>query len=166
MASLSDSMHEFNQQLQRGYLQTAYRGLIRYFRELRSHFIRQYPEFEVGSSIYQGYLDMTYFAIVPRNFKDRKLKIAVVFIYDEFQFEVWLSGANRKVQAEYWSLLQQSGVDRYSYASDPKSVDYLLRHVLIADPDFNDLTALTTSIERGTLEFIEHIKIRLEVVDR
>jgi hypothetical protein len=159
-------MHEFNQQLQRGYLQTAYRGLMKYFRELRSHFVRQNPEFEVGSSIYQGYLDMTYFAIVPRSLKDRKLKIAVVFIYDEFQFELWLSGANRNVQAEYWSLLLHSGVDRYSYAPDPKSVDYLLRHVLITDPDFNNLAAMTESIERGTLEFIEHIERRLDVVDR
>lgn len=166
MASLSDSMDKFNQQLQRGYLQTAYQGLMQYFRELRSHYVRQYPEFEVGSSIYQGYLDMTYFAIVPQSLKDRKLKIAIVFIYDEFQFEVWLSGANRKVQSEYWSLLQQSDVDKYSYASDPTSVDYLLRHVLIADPDFNDLTALTNSIAHGTLEFIEHIESLLDVDDR
>ena len=71
MGSFSASMDEFKSQLQRGYLQEAYYGLMEYFRELRTHFVDAYPEYDVPSNIYYGYLDMTYFSVVPEPLKVR-----------------------------------------------------------------------------------------------
>jgi hypothetical protein len=106
--SFSKSMDEFRRQLERGIIQAAYQGLMEYFRKLNAHFKNKYPEYSVGGSIYYGYMDMTYFSLFPDEIKRRKLKIAVVFVYDEFRFEVWLSGANRDVQAKYWELSKEN----------------------------------------------------------
>ena len=58
--------------------------------DLRTHFKDRYPKYSV-SGLYQGYLDMTYFAVVPPSFKRRGLKIAIVFNYGAFRFEAWLA---------------------------------------------------------------------------
>jgi hypothetical protein len=156
--SFHQYMNEFKEQLEKGDIQAAYQGLMEYFRKLRSHFKNKYPEYAVSGSMYYGYMDMTYFSLFPEPLKRRKLKIAIVFLYDTFRFEVWLSGSNRDVQAKYWELLKASGWNKYHYASNPKKVDYVIDHILVRDPDFRDLDALTSQIERGTLEFIKDVE--------
>lgn len=158
MRSFPESMNEYKKQLKKGDIQEAYQGLMEYFRDLRSHFKNRYPDYSVSGSIYYGYMDMTYFSLFPESLKRRKLKIALVFIHDVFRFEVWLSGSNRDVQAEYWELLKGSGWDKYHLASNPKAEDYVIDHILINDPDFRDLEALTRQIESGTLEFISDVE--------
>ncbi len=106
MPTFSDSVAEYRKQLGRGQIQEAYRGLMEYMWELKAHFARSYPDYDISSSLYFGYMDMTYFAIVPPSLKSRKLKIAVVFVHETTSFQVWLAGANRQVQAKYWELLK------------------------------------------------------------
>jgi hypothetical protein len=158
MGSFAESMNEFRKLLQEGEIQEAYQGLMAYFRDLRAHFKSEHPTYPVSGSIYYGYMDMTYFAIFPEALKSRDLKIAIVFVYETFRFEVWLSGANRDVQAKYWRLVKDSGWDRYHLASDPRKEDYVIGHVLAADPDFGDLQKLTKRIEGGTLAFIREVE--------
>lgn len=158
MESFPASMIKFKEQLQKGYLQKAYSGLMHYYRALRSHFEDAYPEYSVPSNIYYGYMDMTYFSVIPESLKRRKLKIAIVFVYDTFQFEVWLSGSNRDVQAEYWTLINESGWNQYRRAPNPKTEDHVIAHLLIEDPDFSDLDRLTKRIDSGTVEFIQDVE--------
>lgn len=158
MASFSSCMPEFKRQLQQGKIIKAYQGLLEYIRSLRSRFQQNHPEWSVPGTIYYGYLDMTYFALIPGSLKDRQLKIALVFSYEAFRFEVWLSGANREVQSRTWSVIKASGWDRYPLAEDPKKQDHILRHTLVEDPDFSDLAALTLRIDSGTQDFIQAVE--------
>jgi hypothetical protein len=43
-----------------------------------------------------------------------------------------------------------------------KGNDAILEHVLASDPDFSDLNALTSQIEKETLDFIEKVEGFLE----
>ena len=158
MKPFHQSMNEYKELLKKGDIQAAYQGLMQYFRDLRTHFKDKYPEFSVTGSIYYGYMDMTYFSLFPEVLKQRKLKIAIVFVYDTFGFEVWLSGSNRNVQIEYWNMLKESGWNKYNFASNPKREDYVIGHILINDPDFSDLDSLTEHIESGTLAFIQDVE--------
>jgi hypothetical protein len=133
MGSFPEAMNEYKKQLKNGDIQEAYQGLMAYFRDLSSYFKNKYPEYSISGSIYYGYMDMTYFSLFPESCKRRKLKIAIVFIHDKFQFEVWL-------------------------ATNPKREDYVIDHVLISDPDFHDLDTLTQQIERGTLAFLRDVE--------
>lgn len=156
--SLQKSMLEYKKQLERGSIQRAYRGLMDYMMGLRTHFAKKYPEYSVSASIYYGYMDMTYFSVVPQSMKERKLKIPIVFQHEAFRFEVWLSGANRKTQQEYWELLDKSGWDKYKIVPQGTWVDSILEYILIDDPDFGELDMLTQQIEQGTLRFIEDVE--------
>jgi len=154
METLQENMLEFRKQLEKGAIQKAYQGLMQYMLGLKSHFDSQYPDLSVSGSMYPGYMDMTYFSIFPKSLKDRELKIAVVFVYDAFQFQVWLSGRNQQVLAKYWKIFTASGWDQYKIAPQGKWADSILEHVLVDNPDFGDVEALTRQIEQGTLKFI------------
>jgi hypothetical protein len=158
MRTFSESMREYKKQLKNGYIQEAYQGLMQFIRDLRSHFKNKYPEYAVSGSIYYGYMDMTTFSLFPESLKRRNLKIAIVFIHEAFRFEVWLSGSNRNVQTEYWKIIKESDWHKYHLASNPRTVDYVLDHILMSDPDFSDLDTLTSQIEKGTLGFIRDVE--------
>ena len=158
MESFHESMHEYRKQLMKGAIQEAYRGLMVYFNALRVYLKKKYPDYFVSGSVYYGYMDMTYFSFYPKSFKPRKLKIAIVFVHDTFNFEVWLAGNNRVVQTKYWKLFRELDWKKYHIVTPGKGVDAILDHILIDNPDFRDLDALTTQIERGTLNFIKDIE--------
>jgi len=153
-----EAMNEYKKQLKKGDIKEAYNGLIQYFKDLRSHFNNKYPDFLVSSSIYPGYMDLTYFHFFPKSLKPRKLKIVILFIHDTFRFEVWLAGNNKKVQNEYLNLFTESNWNKYHIASTTKGVDSILDHILIDNPDFRELDTLTIKVEQGTLKFIEDIE--------
>ena len=161
MECFHESMLEYRRQLEKGVIQEAYRGLMDYFNALRIYFKTNYPDHFVSGSIYYGYMDMTYFSFTPESLKQRKLKIAIVFIHEGFRFEVWLAASNRAVQREYWDLFREHDLEKYRIVKPAKGVDAILEHILIDNPDFHDLDTLTKQIERDTLEFIKNIEILL-----
>ena len=158
MTNFADDMREFQSQLALGRVQAAYQGLMQYMLDLKTHFTNQFPDYAVSGSLYQGTMDMTYFAVVPETLKQRGLKIAVVFVYSSFCFEVCLSGYNRQVQARYWQILKDSGWDKYRLVPAPTGFDSILECPLADPPDFGDLNALTAQIEQGTLAFIQDVE--------
>ena len=158
MESFHEYMNEYKKQVQKGYIQEAYRGLMEYIMELRLYLKNKYPAYVVSGSIYHGYMDMTYFSFFPESLKRRKLKIAIVFIHDTFRFEVWLAAFNKQVQTQYWRLVKESAWNKYRIPSTIKGVDSIIEYVLVDNPDFCNLDALTKQIEEGTLTFIKDIE--------
>ncbi len=157
MTTLQESMAEFKEQLAKGAIQQAYQGLMQYMLGLRTHFEGQYPDYFI-SGLYNGYMDMTYFSIVPPTLKDRKLKIAVVFVYQTFRFEVWLAAVNKQVQSSYWKLIRESGWKKYALVPSTKGADAILEHVLAEDANFGDTEALTKQLEAPILKFIRDVE--------
>ena len=157
METFHEQINEYRKQIEKGSIQKAYQGLMEFFMGLRTHFKNKYPDYSVSGSIYYGYMDMSYFSIFPKTLKDRKLKIAIVFLHEAFRFEVWLSGKNKQVLTKYWKLIQESGWEKYKIMSPGKGVDSIVEYILVDNPDFSDLDALTKQIERGTMEFIQEV---------
>jgi len=158
MTPFNESMLEYKKQLQKGAIKKAYKGLMDYIMGLRTLFKNKYPDYYVSGSLYYGYMDMTYFSFIPKSLKDRNLKIAIVFVHDTFRFEVWLAGYNKQAQTQYWKLFKESGWKKYHIVPDTKRVDAILEHILVDNPDFSDLDALTTKIESETLKFIQDVE--------
>ena len=157
MPSIRKDMKEFQGHLEKGALQKAYRALLSYMADLRTHFKNRYPDSAV-STLYQGYMDMTYFAIFPPSLKQRDLKIAIVFNYATFSFEAWLAGRNRKVHQQYWELFRGSKCPDYRVITPAKGVDSIVECDLAKDFDFGDPDTLTTNIEAATARFINHVE--------
>jgi hypothetical protein len=158
MKSFSDSIIEYKKQLDNGDIQIAYRGLLEYMMGLKNFFKNKYPDFSVPSGLYQGYMDMTYFALFPEDLKRRKLKIAIVLIHDKMKLEIWLSGINKQIQTKYWNILKSKDLNVYQLPKTLKGADSIIEYVLTDNPDFIDPEALTRQIESGTLKFIKDIK--------
>jgi hypothetical protein len=157
MQSIQEDMNAFRGQLRNGSIQKAYRALLAYMMDLRTHFKHKYPSYDI-SGLYHGYMDMSYFAIFPTSLKHRDLKIAIVFNYEAFRFEAWLAGSNRKVQQKYWDLFRDSQWTKYRVATPAKGVDSIVECDLAENFDFGDLDTLTASIEKITEEFIDDIE--------
>jgi hypothetical protein len=157
MESFHEFMIEYKKQLEKGAIVEAYRGLMQYFGQLKSHFKRTHPEYEPGS-IYYGYMDMTYFPLFPQSLKRRKLKIAIVFVHETFAFEVWLSANNKRIQKEYWEMVTDSNWNKYRIVAPGPGIDSIIEYTLDDDPDFRDLDALTKKVEQGTLKFTKDVE--------
>lgn len=157
MQSIQEDMNALRAQLKIGAIQRAYRALVSYMMDLRTRFKNRYPRYSM-SGLYQGYMDMTYFAIVPPSLKQRDLKIAIVFNYEAFRFEAWLAGSNRQVQRKYWELFRDSRWTEYRIVTPAKGVDSIIECDLAEDMDFGNLDNLTARIEENTAEFIDSVE--------
>ncbi len=158
MESFQEYVDEYRRQMEKGAIQKAYKGLMEYIMGLKTHLKTKYPDYSVSGSIYYGYMDMTYFSFFPESFKQRGLKVAIVFIHETCRFEIWLAGYNKQVQATYWKLFNDSGWDKYQIISTVEGADSIIEYKLTENPDFNDLEALTAQIEGAALSFIKDIE--------
>jgi hypothetical protein len=59
---------------------------------------------------------------------------------------------------KYWKIFTDSGWDRYMIAPQGKWTDSILEHILVDNPDFSDLVALTSQIDRKTINFIKDVE--------
>ena len=157
MHSIRKDMKAFRSQLEKGSIQRAYRALLSYMMGLRT-FFKNHLAGATVSGLYQGTLDMTYFALFPPALKERNLKIAIVFTYDAFRFEAWLAGGNRTVQRQYWALFKDSPWPEYRLVTPGKGIDSILECDLVTEFDLDDPEALTASIEKATVAFIDDVE--------
>lgn len=162
MESFHETMMEYKQQMQLGVIPKAYRGIMDYLLGLKAYLKAEYPAYNVSGSMYFGYMDMTYFSFFPDSLQLRKLKTGIVFIHETCQFEVWLFGVNKQVQKQYWQLFKDSGWNHYPLVATTRGEDAILTHVLTANPDFDDLDAVTERIESGVVKFIEDVETFLK----
>lgn len=158
MESLQELMDEYGMQLEKGKLQMAYKGLMEYILALKGYFQKKYPEYIVSGGLYFGYMDMTYFSFNPKSFKDRGLRVAIVFIHEKLCFEAWLAGINKQVQAKYWKLLRESSWDKYPVVPSLKGSDSIVECVLADKPDFDNLDSLNRQIEVSVTKFIDELE--------
>ena len=158
MKSFQENMSEYKRQLEKGAVQAAYKGLMEYIMHLRMDFKRKYPDYSISNNIYYGYMDMTYFSIVPESLKTHGLKIALVFIHETCRFEVWLAAVNKQVQYKYWKLFSDNDWNKYQLVPSTQGYDSIIELILVDDPNFSDLDSLKYQIENKTMIFIEDIE--------
>ena len=159
--SLDDDVREYTAQLRKGKIQNAYKGILTFMSGLRTHMAARYPEAAAGG-LYTGAMDMTYFALTPPELKKRNFKIAVVYLHVQNSFEVWLSGSNRKVQAETIGRLAFTHTHGYTLSRAEPGVDSILTSRIIEAPDFNQLEPLMDAIERKAEAFTRDILALLD----
>ena len=154
MKSLNDYVREYNNGLRKGEIQKAYRGIFQFIQELKLYLEKRHPMYTI-SSIYPGYMDMTYFAFTPRELKDKGLKIAVVYLHIDNRFEAWLGGANRKLQAEYINKLTALDLNGYHLSEPGPGVDSIVEVKVAESPNFDNIPELVELIEDRVLSFAQ-----------
>lgn len=153
MDSLNRCIMDYTYQLRDGQIQRAYRGILAFLASLRSNLAEKYPEYAV-SMVYAGYLDMSYFAFTPLAWKQKGLKIAIVYLHQQNRFEGWLGAANRAIQKEYFERFSVQDVGSYRLTRPRPGVDSILVSVLDDQPDFDRTEELGHRIEAKAMAFI------------
>ena len=69
-----------------------------------------------------------------------------------------MAGSNKPVQEKFWKLINESGWNKYQIVSTVEGADSIVEYILVDNPDFNDLDALTAQIERKTMMFIKDVE--------
>lgn len=156
MGSLGEDVREYNRQLRAGRIRRAYRGIMSFMAGLRDTLAAKHPDCAVGS-LYQGYMDMTYFSFTPASLSGRRLKVAVVYLHEEDRLEVWLAGSNRRVQGEFVELLKGRNLGGYRLSKVAPGVDSIIEGIIAESPDFDDSGRLALVVEEGIIEFTDRM---------
>jgi hypothetical protein len=160
MKTLNKLIEGYTHYLQLGEIQIAYKGILEFLGRLRAEFIKKHPHYDV-SSIYQGYMDMSYFSLSTKSLKDKGLKIAIVYLHEKCSFEVWLSARNREIAKIYADILDSTISGDLNIFHDINNPDAIIEYILTATPDFNDQASLINTIEQGVETFVTAIIRRL-----
>lgn len=142
-------------------IQIAYSELMKYVQKLKTTFSKSLDsEYSVGS-VFQGYMDYTYFYLANDYLKSKKLKLGLVLNHTDMKFEVWLLGQTKDVQEKYWQLFKNTKWNKNS-----EMPQYSVFEVsLVESPDFNDLDLLTETIKSKFILVADEITASVELVD-
>ncbi|EMJ89615.1 DUF7000 family protein [Leptospira meyeri] len=155
----NDYVNSYKEQLQIGDIQEAYAGLVKYVTKLGTNLSKNLSKSYSFGSLFQGYMDYTYFYYANKFLKDRKLKMGFVLNHPKMQFEVWLLGQTIPIQERYWEYFKNT---KWNKNRTTKPQYSILETVLIEKPNFNDLDKLSAQIEKSivqvTAEIIQDIK--------
>jgi hypothetical protein len=162
--SLGDDLAELQSQLGKGALQRSYGAILSYMSQLRAHFVTRDGGRAV-SALYQGSFDMTYFALFPPALKSRGLKLAIVFNYDSFAFEVWLAARNRALQRRYWQLVRDSSWSGHRLVEPAVGIDAIVESDVAAASALAVPSELTSRIEAAYWTLPNELTAFLEAHD-
>jgi hypothetical protein len=135
----------------------AYRGLLAFMARLRAQLQAAHPRYRT-SDVYQGYFDITHFAVIPPGLGRHRLKIAVVFNYDAFQFELWLCGVNRGVQRKYYERLRAGSWPACRVREPGPGVDAVLECDVASGSALADPEALTSTIDERLMQLTRDVE--------
>jgi hypothetical protein len=128
-------IHEYERLMRTTGMQKGYQELIKTFRALRTHLASGMPGYKFTGSIVENNMDYSYFQFTDDGLRSQGLKFVVVFVHKEFAYEIWLSGMNRKVQADYHRALSKAK-HLFALSPDPQRCDYILKDKLIDGIDY------------------------------
>ena len=69
----------------------------------------------------------------------------------------WLSGSNRKVQAEHIEMFKGKDIGYYKLSQAGPGVDSIIEMQIVDQPDFDQAEDLMQKIEGKTIEFANNI---------
>jgi len=154
LKTLNDYVTIYKDQLDKGDIQEAYSGLVKYIMKLNSFLSNDLSDSFSFGNLFQGYMDYTYFYFSNDFLKKRKLRFGLVLNHPKMRFEIWLLGQNLEVQEKYWLLLKESKWNKNRTTRPQYSV---LETILLENPDFNDLDKLSQQIKKSMIKVTDEI---------
>lgn len=133
MKSLNHHVGIYKEQLQKGDIQEAYTGLVKYATRLGTTLSKNLSESYSFGNLFQGYMDYTYFYYSNEFLKERKLKLGLVLNHTKMQFEIWLLGQTIPIQDKYWQHFKST---KWNENRTIKPQYSILDAAIVENPDF------------------------------
>jgi hypothetical protein len=157
MENINDCINELHKQLDKGKIQKGYKAILEYMHYFQSYLKIQFKDYNFPGTFYHGYLDMSYFAFIPSSFIGKGLKIAIVFNYESFRFEIWLSGYNKEIQRKYWEHFNEKKVEGFYIPDTIKGYDSIVEDHIYID---------TIDKEDTTIELVKRIETFVKTIEK
>lgn len=149
----NEKLTTYKQLMQTTSIQESYQEFIKLFRYIRNELKNEFTEYTFSSNIEENQMDFAYFQLTTPQLKQKGLKIQIIFVHKEFQFEVWLSGYNRKIQYSYYEALKSQDIN-YILNHKPTSVDYILKSTLSNQLDISNSQLLLDCLKQEIQELL------------
>lgn len=142
--------------------QLGYHELIKYMKELRTFFEKEYETYFKLGKVYQGSPDFSYFSLTTEKLKKQKLKFVIILNHKLMNFSICLSGQNKSIRKKYWEMFKNSDWKKYHLVESINNSLPIIEHVIVENPDFDNRLQLTEQIEKESLNFINALRDILE----
>lgn len=152
----SNYINDYEQIIKTTNLQKGYQEFVKFFRSLKTYLEKEMHEFTFTNNIVENNMDYSYFQFTGNELKEKGLKIVIAFVHKNFDYQIWLSGVNRKKQNEYYNKLKNKQF-KYELTTDSNRIDYILRTSIINEFNYEKIEKLFFEIKKGILEFIDNI---------
>lgn len=107
-------------------IQKCYQQIMKLLKYIASELEKEMPEYTFMGRVVENQMDFSYFQATRESLKEAGLKVQIVFIHSTCEFEVWISGYNRKIQCRYYKMLCNSECP-FEVCSDPERNDFILK---------------------------------------
>lgn len=165
MSQFKEKIDRYTREVAVGDLPQVYRKILDSLSEIRRMIQKNHSDLVVGS-LYPGYMDISFFALVSPELKARQLKLVLVYVHATGAFEGWLAGINRGVQKQYYSLLEGRDLGAWTLSSFGPGIDHLIKITLVEDPDFEALLLLVEKIDESLRLFHQESLLRLKEAEK
>ena len=156
MNLLRNEIDEFEIALKKGIIQKVYKYVFDSFSSINSE-LNKIKGIKTGA-IYHGYLDMTYLPVFTSYLKENSLKVAIVFDYNKFQYSIWLSGNNKKVQKKVWDLIMENKWNEYHVLSSIENEDSIIELHIEKEIIYKGTNEITDNIIKSVNVFIKDVE--------
>lgn len=140
----------------------SYHELIRYMKDLRAFFAKEYDAYFKLGKVYQGNPDYSYFSLTTAELKKEKLKFVIILNHNLLDFSICLSAQNKNIRKRYWDMFRNIDWNKYHLVEDISNSLSIMDHTIVREPNFSDRISLTKKIESESIKFINELK---EILD-
>ncbi|MDP3447362.1 MAG: hypothetical protein Q8S22_04795 [Eubacteriales bacterium] len=149
---LSTCVDEYCCAVAAGRLPRAYRGILSVLNAFKASWEEAHPTDNVGA-LYQGYLDMSFVAVLPTALAAKRLKISLVFLHPTGQFSFWLIAGNRAIQKAVSDALRVVPLGEYTLCTLQPGVDAIISRDLPKPYLFDEPEKLDASLMQAAESF-------------
>ena len=149
---LSVCIEEYCSCISQGEFPRAYRGIISALTAFKSSWEAVHSSDRVGT-LYQGYLDMSFVAVLPDALAAERLKISLVFLHPTGQFSLWLTAGNRVIQKSVSDALRAFPLGGYSLCALEPGVDAIISRDLPKPYPFDEPEQLNAFLMQAAESF-------------
>lgn len=137
-------------------LQKGYQETMKFFRGLRVYLASSISGYKFTGNVVENNMDYSYFQFSNEQLQAKGLKFVVTFSHNIFEYQIWLSGMNRKIQISYHKALSNV-TQPYILSPDPNRFDYILKEAILKEIDYVDCEKIYSEAKDNIITFVKNI---------
>lgn len=138
-------------------IQKCYQQIMKLIKYISSELEKEMPEYTFMGRVVENQMDFSYFQATRESLKKSGLKVQVVFVHGTCEFEIWISGYNRKIQCSCYEMLRNSACP-FEMCSNPERNDFIIKAVAEKKITSDSPESIIAEIKSKIVELEDYIQ--------